>query len=1147
MGKSKWFFLMMALMLALLPGSKGRGLAHGAAASPTPPPPSKEDIVAMKRLLHSDNQPPLIKPELSAPRTQARQPATLPGIYSWSKIAFQRYFDNNYEVFVAMGDGSNPQRLTFDPANDGRARLNRGATQVVFSSNRDGDYEIYTMNVDGSHLRQLTFNSNTDARPAWSPDGKKIAYWSDETGHAEIYVMNADGSGKTQLTSTNGVDCFDPAWSPDGSKITYVTWDADGYGYLWIVPAAGGTPSNPIPNRMLFLGDPAWSPDGSMIAFDQADQYSYFNTSLYIVHLSNGYTEVRSINNQVTYEDHYLGGWAPDGDELIFNRIQYMVVDNTLYVSSAYIETRCFTSGSPCKRDEIRMQGDGTDFLPDWQSADIVPPASQILPLPAYSRVDGFPLKWTVQTGGLAQLKGFNLQWRQNQGQWWDWYLFQNPTQFEFINGFSPGDLLNFRLRAYDEAGNQEAWTSNPNGDAHTTLYTFDLKGQAADLRGRPIPAASLAIDPTAANALEVDADGSYNAFLLTREGYKITAQAAGYGKPSDTPRYPRSDMQQDLYFPPVNDLINNGGFENQTVQNWQVSIPISSTDHLTATRQTNYRASGSAALTLGSTCQEPCYAPAENFYSAAAPPSGSASSPTSQENRVAIAVRGDGTTQILAWESDGLKAFQRSPNGAWSAPVTLDPGFASSTVPTYLKLTPSGGAIAIWLSPESGIYRMSSKPPVGNWSSPIDLPIHIETFNLLDVVMDSYGGLYLLYLQGDIQSGYDLYFSYRTPAGSWQNPVLVFVRPYSGTSINKAAMTITPDRFLQVFVSYSDSPGNTLMYRRINLTGVVYESLPLYRHGSIGYAPMLAFTDELGQVHLIYQENRTTHLMRYTVGSWSARESLPDEAGWVNSAASYGTSLYVMGMTGYLRFNPGQGWSLSSWTPDTVDYALGLDANGLLQAADETNYYEQARAAADETISISQKLTIPASLHKPTLSFLAQLRGPQGLKNSYYEASITQGITTTQVFSSNLASPWAHHWLAMDAWAGEQITVTFSLHQGAGDPLAYLDLDDISLGAWETPVIASVTPAALAEPAGQVITITGQNFIQKPQVSIGHTAVPATNVTWSDENTLLVTLPNGLSLGDQDVGVTNPGGQVAILPDGLRLGRLAFVPLVQR
>jgi hypothetical protein len=1147
MSKKKMFLIATALLLALLPLSNRSSLAKVPASSPAPPPPPKEEIVALKRAQRVDDLQSFIRPGTNLLRADAHQPTTSPGIYGWTKIAFQSFIEDNYEVVVAMGDGSNPQRLTFDPANDGRARLNRGASRVVFSSNRDGDFEIYTMNMDGSDLHQLTFNSNIDARPAWSPDGKKIAYWSDETGHAEIYVMNADGSGKTQITWSGGLDSYDPTWSPDGTRLAYVTWDSQGYGYLWIVPADGGTAQNPFPNQLLYPGDPAWSPDGKKIALDLANESTYFNEYFYIGNLASGYYETRYVPNQVTYEDHLLGGWAPDGEEFIFNRIQYTVIDNKLYITNAFIDTRCNDTGAGCKRSEIRIPGTGLDFLPDWQSADIEPPSTQIIPLPAYSRVDGFLMKWATQTGGLAQLKGYNLQYSQDQSQWWDWYLFQNPTQSEFIYGFSPGNVLNFRLRAYDEAGNQESWTEDPNGDAHTTLYTYSLQGKAADTRDQPVAEAALTLNPPSANTLVVTPDGNYQAFLQTREGYTVMAQAAGYGKISDTTHNPLSDLDQNLYFPPLNDLINNGGFEDNQVQNWEISAPVSSTDQLTATVQSDYRTSGSSALTLGSACQEPCFSSPETFYTPIIQTVRSTTVPTSQENHVTMAIQDDGTILILAWEPDGLKAFRRSPQGVWSAPVTLDPDFADSAMPTYLKLTPSGGAIAIWLSPNSGIYRWAIKPPASNWSSPTDLPIKIETFNLKDAALDSSGGLYLLYLKGDIHTGYDLFYTYRTPGGVWQSPNIVFDEYDSGPSINQAAMAITPDQYLHIFWTSHESSGSNLIYRRLNPEGKVVENIALFRNGTVGFAPMIALTDELGQVHLIYQEYQTTHLMRYTDGSWSARETLPDEAGWVNSAVAHGTSLYVMGMSGYLRYSPGQGWLLSSWSPDTNDHALEVDINGLLHVADETHYRTQARSTQDGSVSIKQQVTIPASLHEPTLSFLTQLRGPQGLKSSYYETSISQGITTTQVFSSNIPSGWTHHWLALDDWAGKQITVTFTLHQGAGDPLVYLDLDDISLGAWETPVIDRVTPTRLPDPAGQVMTITGQNFIQKPQVLIGRIPIPAANVTWLDEHTLSITLPTGLASGDQDLKVINPGGQMAILPKGLRIGHFVFTPLVER
>ncbi|NIM51841.1 MAG: hypothetical protein GTO22_21785, partial [Gemmatimonadales bacterium] len=46
---------------------------------------------------------------------------------------------------------------------------------IAFMSDRDGNWEIYVMGADGSNPVRLTDNPASDYDPAWSPDGTRIA------------------------------------------------------------------------------------------------------------------------------------------------------------------------------------------------------------------------------------------------------------------------------------------------------------------------------------------------------------------------------------------------------------------------------------------------------------------------------------------------------------------------------------------------------------------------------------------------------------------------------------------------------------------------------------------------------------------------------------------------------------------------------------------------------------------------------------------------------------------------------------------------------------------------------------------------------------------------------------------------------------
>jgi len=117
------------------------------------------------------------------------------------------------DIYLMNADGSNPQCLTTDEANDSCPSFSPNGTQILFGSDRDGDTEIYVMNADGTDVRQLTSNKAEDWEPSWSPDGNRIVFESDKDGDWEVYVMNADGSGVLQLTDNSAED-GEASWAP---------------------------------------------------------------------------------------------------------------------------------------------------------------------------------------------------------------------------------------------------------------------------------------------------------------------------------------------------------------------------------------------------------------------------------------------------------------------------------------------------------------------------------------------------------------------------------------------------------------------------------------------------------------------------------------------------------------------------------------------------------------------------------------------------------------------------------------------------------------------------------------------------------------------------------------------------------------------
>jgi Tol biopolymer transport system component/Zn-dependent protease with chaperone function len=133
---------------------------------------------------------------------------------------------------------------------------------------KKGYQRIYVVSADGGESR-LVHENNRDVRVvnyrmSLSPHGETLAFTSVDANELHIYTIPVNGGRPRKLVDARARE---PVFSPDGKMIAYVEDKALGRagGGLWVVPAAGGTPT--LVAGAGNASTPVWSPDGTMLAF----------------------------------------------------------------------------------------------------------------------------------------------------------------------------------------------------------------------------------------------------------------------------------------------------------------------------------------------------------------------------------------------------------------------------------------------------------------------------------------------------------------------------------------------------------------------------------------------------------------------------------------------------------------------------------------------------------------------------------------------------------------------------------------------------------------------------------------------------------------------------------------------------------------
>ncbi len=242
------------------------------------------------------------------------------------KIAYERYVNDNWEIFIMNADGSEPINLTRTPkAHEHYPQVSPDGTKICFSvdegEGRETIRSLWLMDINGQNRKKI---ADYAREPFWGPDSKVIGFLPQEYPKFNVIDYYTKGMSFYDLTTGNTEPhphsaslhhLYNPCFAPNGRWIVSSVHAGMGIDHgILVIEALGAKTFNlNIPGCRPWL-----SPDGRQLAWGAGDyEIAVAPISFDSDHPTVGppRLRIRDEQNRIIHVD-----WSPDSQFLCFSR-----------------------------------------------------------------------------------------------------------------------------------------------------------------------------------------------------------------------------------------------------------------------------------------------------------------------------------------------------------------------------------------------------------------------------------------------------------------------------------------------------------------------------------------------------------------------------------------------------------------------------------------------------------------------------------------------------------------------------------------------------------------------------------------------------------------------------------------------------------